>query len=74
MDRALKEYDRAIKELDEQIEWRNKAVVAALPTLRRYVDELRTTIGVRQQTRMTTEQSLFVAACSADHRDISLNF
>jgi tripartite ATP-independent transporter DctM subunit len=72
--RALREFDKAVAEYETQMAWREKAVVSVLPGLKTYLDELKPTIGIRQQTKMTRDQSLYVAACNAGHRDISLNF
>ncbi len=73
-ERAIKHAQRALAQYRTQLEWREKTSQSALPDLKQYLAELRTTIGIRQQSKMTKEQSLYVAACSAGHRDISLNF
>ena len=64
----------AIAKYDAQLVWRKRAVVELLPGLQQYDATIRDTIGLRQQPRLPREQALFVAACNAGHRDISLNF
>jgi len=73
-ERALAEIDEALATYREQSLWREAADRTLRPGLAAYVDTLAPTIGIRQQRRLTREQALFVAACSSDHRDISLSF
>ncbi|MEO1725340.1 MAG: hypothetical protein AAFR84_23455, partial [Pseudomonadota bacterium] len=55
--------------------WRLQAREAGLlAAIEEYDAAIQNTIGLRQQSRLPREQALYVAACSADHRDISLNF
>ena len=72
--KAAEEIQTAITVYGEQLAWRTEANTSLRPGLQAYVDSLKTTIGIRQQEDMTRAQALFVAACQADHRDISLNF
>ncbi|MCB1385197.1 MAG: TRAP transporter large permease subunit [Nitratireductor sp.] len=58
---------------DEQKGWRSGAG-AVLPAIARYEETIRYPIGIRTLDRMPREVALEVAACSAHHRDISLNF
>lgn len=73
-EKALKEIANAIKLYDEQVEWRKAGVVNVLPKLSEYEQSIRHNIGIRQQSKLTREQALFVAGCLSGHRDISLNF
>ncbi|MCY6380135.1 TRAP transporter large permease [Hoeflea prorocentri] len=73
-EKALAEIQKAVDEYRDQLVWREKAETALKPGLTTYVDMLNPTIGIRQQRRLTREQALFVASCTSDHRDISLNF
>ena len=57
-----------------QSQWREAADQTLRPAINTYVTTLAPTIGIRQQSRLTHDQALFVAACSSDHRDISLSF
>ena len=74
MDRVMKSFDGAEKEFQEQMVWRTQAQGDFTNSLAVYEDALRETVGMRQQSRMTREQGLSIAACQSDHRDISLNF
>ena len=71
---ALKDLDKARGLYDEQLEWRAATEGAFTDTVLAYEDTLRDTIGVRSQERLTREQGLYLASCSANHRDISLAF
>ena len=71
---AIKAMDNAIELFAEDMEWRNLAEPAIGNQLVTYENEMRGTIGIRQQERLTRDQALFVASCNAGHRDISLNF
>lgn len=73
-EKALNEMAEAIELYDEQIEWRKAGVANVLPKLSEYEQSIRHNIGIRQQSKLTTEQALSVAGCLSDHRDISLNF
>ena len=66
--------DEAIAALASELEWRRQAQEAVLPGLTVYRAALSDTIGLRQQPVLPEEQALYVAACSAGHRDISLSF
>ena len=72
--KALKEFDRAEKEYKSQVEWREQATGDFTTSVATYRDALRGTVGMRQQSKMTRDQGLFVASCQSGHRDISLNF
>ncbi|MEM9737234.1 MAG: TRAP transporter large permease subunit, partial [Pseudomonadota bacterium] len=54
--------------------WRQRAVSELAPALATYNDAIKDTIGLRGQPKLPEEQALFVAADSAGHRDIALNF
>ncbi|WP_419911602.1 TRAP transporter large permease subunit [Hoeflea sp.] len=71
---ALAEIDKAIAEYQTQLVWRGEANNTLKDGVEEYVTLLSPTIGIRQQRRLTREQALYVAACTSDHRDISLNF
>ena len=72
-EKALSRVDEALAALSAQQVWRAKSGTLH-EDLRRYEQSIRSTIGARQQSRLSHEQALFVAGCSAGHRDISLNF
>lgn len=73
-EKALNEIAEAVELYDEQIEWRKAGVDNILPKLNEYEQSIRHNIGIRQQSKLTTEQALSVAGCLSGHRDISLNF
>ncbi len=74
VEKALKALDKAQIEYDEQMQWRDAAANSLAAPVAEYESTIRSTIGIRQQTRLSKDQALYVAACDADHRDISLNF
>ena len=71
---ALKSIDKAIGIQQEELEWRIKAENAVGPQLKEYEKQMRGTIGIRQQERLSRDQALFVASCNSQHRDLSLKF
>ena len=71
---AAEDYADAVQSFGEQVIWRRAAEGEIRAGVRAYMEALSDTIGSRQQTRLTREQALDIAACSASHRDISLNF
>ena len=83
--RVLKKDDADINEIKKHIieandifllekEWRQKAEVELLPHLVKFDNSIKTTMGLRQQDKLTKEQAIYVAACRSTHKDISLNF
>ena len=60
--------------VDQELEWRKAAAIDLLPKLKKYNEIIKNNIGLRLQSKLTKEQAKFVAACNADHKDISLNF
>ena len=73
--------ERAAKFLAEALElhrseaaWRTAADQAMTAGLAKYEAAIRDTIGLRKQDRLSRSQATSVAACLADHRDISLYF
>lgn len=71
---AMESIDKAMQAYDREMQWRNAAEAELLPDVKNFEQVMRDTIGIRQQDRLSREQALSVAACSAHHRDISLNF
>jgi len=71
---ALESIDKAIALFDEEIAWRDQAMSTIAAPLAEYEEQMRGSIGIRQQDKMTREQALSVASCNAEHKDISLNF
>jgi len=73
VEKALEEFDKAAAEYALQKAWRAKAAGLA-PGIDAYVDGIRRTLGVRQQQELSRDQALYLAGCTAKHRDLSLNF
>ncbi len=74
MEDVMARIDEAIEAYDTEVAWRLAAQDDIQPGLERYTVALADTIGLRQQPRLPEEQALFVAACSSEHRNISLSF
>ena len=70
---ALEEFANAMAAYEEQKTWR-AASAELTPGLKAYLEGIRGTLGIRMQDRLDREQALYMASCSAVHRDISLNF
>ncbi len=71
---ALEAFDEAIAAYEGQKEWRAAAQTQLRPGLEAYVDALKGTIGARVQPKLSREQALYLASCTAVHKDLSLNF
>lgn len=72
--KAQKSIDSALKEYNKELEWRLAANESLGKDLENYQQSIKSTLGIRQQDRLTRKQALYVARCNAEHRDISLNF
>jgi hypothetical protein len=72
--KALADYDSAVAELAAQKTWRLAADSTVKPQLQAYVDGILATLGARSLAQLSEEQALYIAACNAGHRDLSLNF
>ena len=59
---------------EKEIGWRQDAAKNLMPELEKYNLVIKNNIGLRLQSRLTTEQAKMVARCNSVHRDISLNF
>jgi len=73
-EKASKALVAAEEEYQTELQWREQATAAIGPQITEYEETIRSTIGIRQQQKLSKDQALYVAACDADHRDISLNF
>lgn len=71
---ALAEWRAAMAAFEEQATWRAAAKERLKPGLEAYLDEMSDTLGARQNERLTRAQALYIARCSAAHRDLSLYF
>lgn len=70
---AMEEYEKAVAAYEEQKVWRAEAA-SLKPGLQAYLDGIAPTIGTRVQPKLSETQALFLASCTAGHRDLSLNF
>ena len=59
---------------EADVAWRQRADAGLKDGLAAYDAAISTTIGLRGQRKLPQEQALYVAACGAGHRDISLSF
>ena len=59
---------------EQAVSWRKRAADELLPALDQFEQDIRSSIGLRVQPRLTKEQAKAVAACQSEHKDISLNF
>lgn len=70
---AQMQLQQAMMMYSAELEWRATAE-ALLPAMNEYDAAINSTIGLRQQARLSTEQAKDIAACQSAHRDISLSF
>ena len=73
-EKALAHYEEALELYAAQLEWRAQAEAELRGPLSEYVEALKGTLGARLQPALTRDQALFLASCTAVHRDLSLNF
>ena len=73
-DEALAALDEAAALIESQMAWRSRAETELLPGLNAYLDAVSDTVGVRTLDRMPRPMALYVAACEASHRDLSVHF
>lgn len=71
---AVEEYANAIAAYEGQKAWRSAAAASLKPKLTAYLDGIRGTLGARSQRKISRDQALYLAGCTAKHRDLSLNF
>jgi hypothetical protein len=74
VEKAMGLYEEALTAYAAQQAWRGDAESALRGDVQTYLDGIRGTIGIRSQDRLTRDQALEIASCSAHHRDISLSF
>ena len=73
-DKAAESYEDALAGFAAQAEWRRAAEGDLKTGIETYLVAVSDTLGARQQPRLSREQALYIAGCSAAHRDLSLNF
>jgi len=72
-DKALDNLMQAAEILQSEIDWRQQSVDLAAD-LREYDEAVASTLGMRMQERLTSEQAESIASCLAVHKDLSLHF
>ena len=72
--KAFEAYEEAVAAFEAQQSWRHEAAASLRPGLEAYRVAITDTLGARQQQRLSEDQALYIASCSAGHRDLSLNF
>ncbi len=70
---AIAQIIQAGEELQAEIDWRQRAAGLA-SDLREYDQLIASTMGMRMQQRLTSDQAESVASCLAIHKDLSLHF
>jgi len=73
-DKAAKALAKALDIFSKEVAWRQAAKAKLLAGLQKYDADIKTTIGLRQQERLTSGQAEEVASCLSHHRDISMSF
>jgi hypothetical protein len=73
-EKAFKALATAKKLFQKDIAWRAIASERLLSGVQTYEAAIRDTVGLRQQQRLPKQQALAIAACNANHRDLSLQF
>lgn len=71
---ALEEYGTATAAFIEQKTWRAKVSEPIHESIVAWHDAIQGTLGARSQERLNREQALFLASCTAHHRDLTLHF
>ncbi|TFG85348.1 MAG: hypothetical protein E4H18_05505 [Hyphomicrobiales bacterium] len=71
---AAKFLAEAAQAYDADLAWRKRAEAGLKNGLAEYDAAIHDTIGLRGQSRLPTDQALYVASCSSGHKDISLSF
>jgi len=72
--KALKDFEKVLEVYSSQLKWRAAAEGVLGNDIDSYITALSQTIGTRQQDALSREQALYLASCTAVHRDLSLNF
>ena len=73
-EKAMEELENAIAAFEAQTKWRAEAETSIRPSVEAYIQAMASSVGARQQPKFTRDQALFMARCTADHSDLSLNF
>ena len=73
-DKINKNIDKAIKEITLLRDWVSSAKPSLEAPLKQFSQSIRETLGARSSENFTRDAALYIAACDADHKDMSLSF
>jgi len=73
-DKALDQLKLGAEILQAEIDWRQRASDELADDLEVYDQTIASTIGMRMQERLTSEQAESIASCLAIHKDLTLHF
>ena len=73
-EKAVAEVLLASQIMQTEIEWRQRASEQLSSDLAEYDSAIASTIGMRMQERLTTDQAESIAGCLSVHKDLSLHF
>jgi TRAP-type mannitol/chloroaromatic compound transport system permease large subunit/predicted nucleic acid-binding Zn-ribbon protein len=73
-EKAVAEIMLAAEILQTEIEWHQRASDELANDLAQYEQAIASTIGMRMQERLTSDQAESIASCLAVHKDLSLHF
>ncbi|MDH3634687.1 MAG: TRAP transporter large permease subunit [Gammaproteobacteria bacterium] len=73
-DKAIGQVMLAAEILQSEVEWHQRAADELADDLDEYDQAIASTIGMRMQERLTSEQAESIASCLAVHKDLSLHF
>ena len=73
-EKAVAEIMLAAEITQTEIEWHQRASDELANDLEQYEQAIASTIGMRMQERLTSEQAESIASCLAVHKDLSLHF
>ena len=73
-EKAAAQLAEGLQLFDAEVAWRQRAQSSLAAGLDTYDDAIKSTIGLRLQERLTSDQAEEIADCMSYHRDISLAF
>jgi chorismate synthase len=73
-EKALDQINQAIEIMQSEIEWHQRARDELGADLETFDQAIASTIGMRMQERLTSDQAESIASCLAIHKDLTLHF
>jgi tripartite ATP-independent transporter DctM subunit len=73
-EKALDQINQAIEVMQGEIEWHQRARDELGADLETFDQAIASTIGMRMQERLTSDQAESIASCLAIHKDLTLHF